>query len=52
MDTFTAYLCGSRASTWAVSRPGEFIGTMHCPPEITTREFDIHGTQWLAELLN
>ncbi len=37
-------------STWAVSRHGEFIGTMNCADEITTNEFDHRCNQWLAEL--
>jgi hypothetical protein len=37
-------------STWAVSRHGEFIGTMNCSSEITTNEFDHRCSQWLAEL--
>jgi hypothetical protein len=37
-------------STWAVSRQGEFIGTMNCAQEITTEEFDHRCNQWLAEL--
>ena len=36
--------------TWAVSRQGEFIGTMNCAEEITTQEFDHRCNQWLAEL--
>jgi hypothetical protein len=38
--------------TWAVSRQGEFIGTMTCAEEITTREFDHRCNQWLAELFS
>jgi hypothetical protein len=37
--------------TWAVSRRGEFIGTLSSPKEITTQEFDVQCTQWLSELL-
>jgi hypothetical protein len=37
--------------TWAVSRRGEFIGTLTSPQEISTREFDLRCMQWLAELL-
>jgi hypothetical protein len=36
---------------WAVSRRGEFIGTMACSSEVTTKEFDMRGTRWLVELL-
>jgi hypothetical protein len=36
---------------WAVSRSGEFIGTMACPPEVTTKDFDVRGLRWLGELL-
>lgn len=37
--------------TWAVSRRGEFIGTMTCTDEITTNEFDVRCTAWLQDLL-
>lgn len=37
-------------STWAVSRRGEFIGTMTCATEVTTKEFDLRCNQWLADL--
>jgi hypothetical protein len=36
---------------WAVSRRGEFIGTMSTPQEITTKDFDVRSTDWLADLL-
>ena len=36
---------------WAVSRSGEFIGTMACSPEVTTKDFDARGLRWLGELL-
>ena len=36
---------------WAVSRGGDFIGTLTSPKEISTKEFDLRCTQWLAELL-
>jgi hypothetical protein len=36
---------------WAVYRRGEFIGTMPSPAEVTTKEFEVRGMQWLAELL-
>lgn len=39
-------------STWAVSRHGEFIGTMNCAEEITTSEFDRRCSQWLSELFS
>ena len=35
---------------WAVSRRGEFIGTMACSSQVTTKDFDA-GIRWLAELL-
>lgn len=38
-------------SIWAVSRASEFIGTMSCDQEITTREFEVRCQQWLADLL-
>jgi hypothetical protein len=37
---------------WAVSRSGEFIGIMPCPPEVTTKDFDVQGLRWLGELLD
>jgi hypothetical protein len=37
--------------TWAVSRRGEFIGTMTCTEEVTTSEFDVRCTAWLQDLL-
>jgi hypothetical protein len=37
---------------WAVWRRGEFIGTMACSSEVTTKDFDLRGTRWLAELLD
>ena len=33
-------------------RRGEFIGTMACSSEVTTKDFDLGGTRWLAELLS
>jgi hypothetical protein len=36
---------------WAVSRSGEFIGTMACAAEVTTKDFDVRGLRWLGELL-
>lgn len=38
--------------TWAVHRLGEFIGTMNCPTEVTTSEFDRRCSQWLGELFS
>ena len=38
-------------SVWAVSRAREFIGTMTCDGEVTTKEFDLHCQQWLSDLL-
>lgn len=38
-------------AVWAVSRGGEFIGTMPCSPEVTTKEFEVRGLSWLGELL-
>jgi hypothetical protein len=35
---------------WAVSRQGEFIGTLTSPEEITTKEFDLRCARWLKEL--
>jgi hypothetical protein len=36
---------------WAVSRSGEFIGTMACAAGVTTKDFDARGLRWLGELL-
>ena len=36
---------------WAVRRHGEFIGTMPCSPQVTTKEFDVRCTRWLRDLL-
>jgi hypothetical protein len=41
----------ARSPLWAVSRRGEFIGTMPCVQEETTKEFDVRSIQWLADLL-
>ena len=41
----------SDTELWAVSRHGEFIGTMPCSTEVTTKDFDVRGSRWLAELL-
>jgi hypothetical protein len=37
---------------WAVSRRGEFIGTMPAIPNETTKEFDLRSLHWVAELLS
>jgi hypothetical protein len=42
---------GEDGMLWAVSRRGEFIGTLTSPKEISTKEFDLRCTQWLTELL-
>ena len=36
---------------WAVTRRGEFIGTMPADPRETTKEFDTRSAHWIAELL-
>jgi hypothetical protein len=36
---------------WAVYRRGEFIGTMMCSGEVTTKDFDVRSHRWLGELL-
>jgi len=36
---------------WAVYRRGEFIGTMRCSGEVTTKDFDVRSLRWLGELL-
>lgn len=42
---------GKNRLIWAVSRRGEFIGTLTSPQEITTKDFDLRCIRWLAELL-
>ncbi len=41
----------SDTGQWAVHRSGEFIGTMPCSPEVTTKDFDVRSLRWLGELL-
>ena len=36
---------------WAVRRHGEFIGTMPCSSQITTKDIDLRCQRWLVELL-
>ena len=36
---------------WAVSRRGEFIGTLPYSEEETTKEFEARCAKWLADLL-
>jgi len=36
---------------WAVTRRGEFIGTMPAVANETTRDFDVRSMGWVAELL-
>jgi hypothetical protein len=36
---------------WAVYRSGEFIGTMACSGEVTTKDFDVRGQRWLGDLI-
>jgi hypothetical protein len=40
------------AGQWAVICRGEFIGTMQCSSEVTTRDFDVRCIRWLRELLD
>jgi len=49
-ERFPAWESGPEA-LWAVSRSSEFIGTMSCDEEITTREFEVRCERWLADLL-
>jgi hypothetical protein len=42
----------SSETIWAVSRRGEFIGTMPCSAEVTTKDFNVRSLQWLGELLD
>ena len=50
-DRIETWESGKNRFIWAVSRRGEFIGTLTSPQEITTKDFDLRCTQWLAELL-
>jgi hypothetical protein len=36
---------------WAVRRHGEFIGTMPCSSQVTTKDFDLRCQRWLRDLL-
>jgi hypothetical protein len=36
---------------WAVSRQGEFIGTMRRPRGESTQDFELGAWQWLRDLL-
>ena len=36
---------------WAVSRQGEFIGTLPMHPEETTKEFEVRCAKWVQELV-
>ncbi len=45
------HLTPAGEALWAVSRRGEFIGTMPCSAEITTKDFDVRSLLWLGELL-
>jgi len=36
---------------WAVSRGGEFIGTLPYREQETTKEFEVRCAKWLADLL-
>jgi hypothetical protein len=42
---------GDDPEQWAVRRHGEFIGTMPCSSQVTTRDFDLRCHRWLGELL-
>lgn len=37
---------------WAVRHHGEFIGTMPCSSQVTTKDFDLRCERWLGDLLN
>jgi hypothetical protein len=50
-ERFQAKNHSSDSREWAVSRRGEFIGTLTCAPEVTTKEFELRGLAWLRELL-
>jgi hypothetical protein len=42
---------GGSPPVWAVSRRGEFIGTMACLAEETLTAFHERSVEWLADLL-
>jgi hypothetical protein len=44
------YRVTSLPAVWAVSRGGEFIGTLPCRQEETTKEFEIRCIAWLRDL--
>ena len=46
----SAHRFTSLPPVWAVSRGGEFIGTLACRPEETTKEFEVRCVAWLREL--
>lgn len=50
-DRIETWESGQNRFIWAVSRRGEFIGTLTSPQEITTKDFDLRCIRWLAELL-
>ena len=50
-DRIETWESGKNRLIWAVSRRGEFIGTLTSPEEITTKDFDLRCTRWLEELL-
>lgn len=50
-ERIESWEAGGKRVTWAVSHRGEFIGTMTSAEEITTKDFDMRCTRWLAELL-
>jgi hypothetical protein len=50
-ELLNSHATSKESSLWAVSRRGEFIGTMPCSPEVTTKDFEVRGLRWLRELL-
>jgi len=50
-ERLQARVPNSDAPLWAVSRAGEFIGTMPCSSEVSTKDFDLRCLRWLNELL-
>jgi hypothetical protein len=44
------YRVTSLPPVWAVSHHGEFIGTLPCRSEETTKEFEIRCIAWLRDL--
>jgi hypothetical protein len=46
----SSYRVTTLPPVWALSRGGEFIGTMPCRPRESTKEFQIRCLTWLRDL--